>query len=107
MNLLPVPSERPVDLGRASELVSAVTPARKSRDAVSERQQAERSQSNRVVDTAERESLMAGYAQARGKQDLQQAYGQNAQRALAVYNDVSSQGERDALANMLGISEYA
>ena len=57
MNLLPVPAERPFDLSRASELVSAVAPARKPRDPASEREQAERTQPGRVLDSAERESF--------------------------------------------------
>lgn len=107
MNSLPVPANRPFEPGRASGLVTALTPARKTPDPTSESGQTPRIPATPALDGGEREVLMERYAESLGPGSQQLVRGQNAQRAISAYNEVASGNERDELKTMLGINEYA
>jgi len=107
VNPLPLPVNRPFDPGRASGLVSEVTPARKTQDATSQNGPAGRSPAKQALDVTEREMLMGRYQENPGYANQQLFSGHNAQRAVSAYNEVAFRDERDQLKTMLGISEYA
>lgn len=105
MNILSSQPDRPLQIGRASELIAAVQPVPRSPQAESEQQRAAREPAPQVLDLVQREALMEHYADSAPA--FASAAGQRAQRALSAYNQVEQGGQREQLAQMLGIDEYA
>lgn len=100
------PPDSHFEIGRASELVVSVQPAPRTPPSESEDERSASGSPNQSLDMLQRDALMEQYVggvtrAASGNVE------RNAQRAVQAYTDVAQGDRRDALADILGVSEYA
>jgi hypothetical protein len=98
------PPDRHFEIGRASELVVSVQPTPRTPPSESGAERSTRGA--RPLDMLQREALMEQYASG-ADNVLSRNVERQAQRALQAYTEVSQSDQREVLADMLGVSEYA
>jgi hypothetical protein len=100
------PPDRQLEIGRASELVVSVQPAPKTPPGESGAERSAPAARSQPLDMVQREALMEQYVGGVGHAASGNVE-RHAQRAVRAYNEVAQGDRRNALADMLGVSEYA